>query len=629
MNWWTVPSADPPFFPRRPNPDRDRHVYGVETDTHRTMTRSIRTLLLGLLALPLVAMAQTPPFDVIVHGTISGCSPTSSVHIISVQGTQPAIDIDVPVDPATCTYSVTLEMTSLQGWFMVSTMCLGFNQSQSASYTVNPVLPDSTLVNVNFNCGSNDPCEACMQVDETAPFTAFFTSCSSGGLAPYELIWDFSFAGAVPGDSVSMEFPGPGVYTACLNFWTADDCYQNTCQQIYVDDEGNISLDPPAGCIACIEPVQAQQGGVPLPYVVDYTSCSTGNGNLSYTWLTPAGNMNTGPGFTWQFGQDPGPHIVCLTITDGMGCSSSTCDTLMFDSSGYIINEPVWYDCLNIPWGPNTPGTACDNPSTGAGIWNENCECIPNSPVDCLGIPGGPNVPNTPCQQGGIVGVWNANCECVPNTNDECEAGFWVMQAWQGNDSTNAEPIPYVLWVWNLSSGGTGNYQYLWDFGDGTTSTDPFPTHEYATSGPYTLCLTITDSAGCTDTYCEEVIVNEDGFLGMAPGDEPDGGSRSTFTIHVLHELPTSVAEQPVLEAGGLWPNPVSGELNLALNSSRSGTIEIHIIAADGRSVATRQLALITGTNRVQLDVQGMSAGIYLLQMVHQGQRMTIRFVKD
>lgn len=41
---------------------------------------------------------------------------------------------------------------------------------------------------------------------------------------------------------------------------------------------------------------------------------------------------------------------------------------------------------------------------------------------------------------------------------------------------------------------------YLWDFGDGATSTLPTPSHVYSTQGTYTVKLTITTSGGCTET---------------------------------------------------------------------------------------------------------------------------------
>ena len=41
---------------------------------------------------------------------------------------------------------------------------------------------------------------------------------------------------------------------------------------------------------------------------------------------------------------------------------------------------------------------------------------------------------------------------------------------------------------------------YLWDFGDGTTSTAPNPQHTYNTAGKYVATLKVTDNAGATTT---------------------------------------------------------------------------------------------------------------------------------
>jgi len=46
----------------------------------------------------------------------------------------------------------------------------------------------------------------------------------------------------------------------------------------------------------------------------------------------------------------------------------------------------------------------------------------------------------------------------------------------------------------------TGAASRSWDFGDGTTSSLQYPTHTYNRSGSYTVSLTVTDSAGHTDT---------------------------------------------------------------------------------------------------------------------------------
>lgn len=56
-----------------------------------------------------------------------------------------------------------------------------------------------------------------------------------------------------------------------------------------------------------------------------------------------------------------------------------------------------------------------------------------------------------------------------------------------------AKPVAVIS---NNVAGST----YLWDFGDGATSTDSTPSHTYTTPGNYNIKLTLTTPAGCTDT---------------------------------------------------------------------------------------------------------------------------------
>ena len=49
---------------------------------------------------------------------------------------------------------------------------------------------------------------------------------------------------------------------------------------------------------------------------------------------------------------------------------------------------------------------------------------------------------------------------------------------------------------------------WLWDFEDGNTSTQQNPTHTYAASGTYTICLTATNTPGVNNTFCSPVTVS-------------------------------------------------------------------------------------------------------------------------
>lgn len=54
---------------------------------------------------------------------------------------------------------------------------------------------------------------------------------------------------------------------------------------------------------------------------------------------------------------------------------------------------------------------------------------------------------------------------------------------------------PLVVSFESYDTGGTGSYTYLWNFGDGHTSTIASPIHTYANSGRYVVTLTVTDSS--------------------------------------------------------------------------------------------------------------------------------------
>lgn len=54
---------------------------------------------------------------------------------------------------------------------------------------------------------------------------------------------------------------------------------------------------------------------------------------------------------------------------------------------------------------------------------------------------------------------------------------------------------------------------YLWDFGDGNTSTELFPSHNYTEEGQYTVTLYVANNFGCADTFVlpSEVIAETKG----------------------------------------------------------------------------------------------------------------------
>jgi PKD repeat protein len=56
--------------------------------------------------------------------------------------------------------------------------------------------------------------------------------------------------------------------------------------------------------------------------------------------------------------------------------------------------------------------------------------------------------------------------------------------------------------------GGFAPYNYLWDFGDGNTSTEASPSHSYKNAGTYNVFLKVTDDKGYTNTLARNAYIS-------------------------------------------------------------------------------------------------------------------------
>jgi len=55
----------------------------------------------------------------------------------------------------------------------------------------------------------------------------------------------------------------------------------------------------------------------------------------------------------------------------------------------------------------------------------------------------------------------------------------------------------------------TGASVYAWDFGDGTVSTEQYPTHLFGSVGEYTVWLWAENNFGCRDSFALQIIIND------------------------------------------------------------------------------------------------------------------------
>jgi hypothetical protein len=84
----------------------------------------------------------------------------------------------------------------------------------------------------------------------------------------------------------------------------------------------------------------------------------------------------------------------------------------------------------------------------------------------------------------------------------------------------------------NLSNanGGSVIEDYLWDFGDGQTSSEQNPTHVYTNPGSYTIKLTIYNGCNCSNTSVRKIEVSQKG-LDITCAAVVCEGQRATYSV--------------------------------------------------------------------------------------------------
>ncbi len=126
---------------------------------------------------------------------------------------------------------------------------------------------------------------------------------------------------------------------------------------------------------------------------------------------------------------------------------------------------------------------------------------------------------------------------------------FWILMLLLSCDKkTTKEPCssPAGYFAFSASTTVSGKIDfspnvypactYKWNFGDGTTSTDPHPSHTYTSIGTsYTVTMAFTNSCGASSTWQETVIptnvTGRIGFYHYAPGFFSNASQYITVTV--------------------------------------------------------------------------------------------------
>jgi hypothetical protein len=141
--------------------------------------------------------------------------------------------------------------------------------------------------------------------------------------------------------------------------------------------------------------------------------------------------------------------------------------------------------------------------------------------------------------------------------------------------------------------------QWLWDFGDGSTSEEQSPVHTYEASGEYEVCLTASNAGG-ENTTCQEISV-----------------------------MVTSTRQARMVEGLRAYPSPVADRLYLEFGTLAGQPVQLHLINTLGQNFGTYRLDFAPA-EPWGLDVAALPPGLYRLA-VASGNRyaQTLTFLRQ
>ena len=238
------------------------------------------------------------------------------------------------------------------------------------------------------------------------------------------------------------------------------------------------------------------------------------------------------------------------------------------------------------------------------------------------------------------------------------------------------------------------NSTYLWNYGDGFTSTAGVPgPHTYGSIGTYTVSLTVTDAVGCIQTFSQivnigcvlpvtltlfdaqfsygkvnvnwttETEINNDFFTVERSKDgitfevidivrSYNGNSNVTQSYKMIDKnplkgtsyyrlkqtdydgqfkyfTPVAVTVKSTYDDVTVYPNPVSGNGYLTFNSLKDDEQTVVIYDVAGRVVYQKQYTITTGNNKLTLETNSLTKGMYFIKLDDAEDGINFKFIKE
>lgn len=321
------------------------------------------------------------------------------------------------------------------------------------------------------------------------PLSVQFTDISVPGSAPItSWIWDFGDGSISTEQHPLHTYTNQGTYHITLLLTDSNGCFQQLSVNNYITVAGSF---PTVGFDAT--PLFSCN----VPQTVNFTNNSSGSGTLTYQWNFGDGGNSTATNPSHNYTVS-GTYTVSLTATDNIGCSATSTQTnyiTVVDSVDVNFSASVTNACANSP----INFTDLTNPVPASWLWNfgDGQTSTQQNPQHIYTTPGTYSVR--------LIVNYNGNCTdtlLLTNYITVADAPAVSFSA----DQTQGCQLPFTV-NFSDNSTGTGPFSYLWDFGNGATSTDPNPQHIYNAFGNYNVSLTVTNTTGCSVTNTQNQFI--------------------------------------------------------------------------------------------------------------------------
>jgi serine protease len=317
--------------------------------------------------------------------------------------------------------------------------------------------------------------------------TVQFNDQSTGNITSWS--WDFGDGGSSSDQNPSHTYSSEGAYTVSLTVTDPDDSDTDT-QGTFV------TIYTPGAPIANFSREPANDDDPMAVRFIDDSSCGATLAGYPSIDAIPLGGITT---WTWEFGdgvgsyernpvhyyRDTGPYTVILTVTGPGGSDTVVRDGyIQFASAAPVADFTAAPRSGNIPLVVQFTDTSTEDISGWLWSFGDGTTSTEQNPSHTYQNAGSYTVSLT------VTGPGGSDTKMM-------EDYLQVTHAAPIANFTAKPTSGIIPLTVQFTSTSTGNItSWLWNFGDGTTSTEQSTSHTYQKAGSYTVSLTVTGPGG-------------------------------------------------------------------------------------------------------------------------------------